>query len=195
MVQNEAVEKINREYLTNNMDNVIRNKCVIVKKKDKKFYRKRILALTKNLLSNDETDVPSEIERYFKEYIGSCIDYFKTVDNNDLRQDEYRYMDEDKDEDKLTNGEYLEVDDSILDTYNCDTSSNNIDSLLIRKINVANTLDNFVIRNSSKKKVIIPKKKKVNLRDPSLKTKGTEKMGEKNNIDNIYEYDNKKTKK
>tara|TARA_Y100000389_G_C17296826_1_gene430922 strand:- start:17 stop:604 length:588 start_codon:yes stop_codon:yes gene_type:complete len=195
MVQNEAVEKINREYLTNNMDNVIRNKCVIVKKKDKKFYRKRILALTKNLLSTDETDVPSEIERYFKEYIGSCIDYFKTVDNNDLRQDEYRYMDEDKDEDKLTNGEYLEVDDSILDTDNCDTSSNNIDSLLIRKINVANTLDNFVIRNSSKKKVIIPKKKKVNLRDPSLKTKGTEKMGEKNNIDNIYEYDNKKTKK
>ena len=195
MVQNEAVEKINREYLTNNMDNIVRNKCVIVKKKDKKFYRKRILALTKNLLSNDETDVPSEIERYFKEYIGSCIDYFKTVDNNDLRQDEYRYMDEDKDEDKLTNGEYLEVDDSILDTDNCDTSSNNIDSLLIRKINVANTLDNFVIRNSSKKKVIIPKKKNVNLRDPSLKTKGTEKMGEKNNIDNIYEYDNKKTKK
>ncbi len=195
MVQNEAVEKINREYLTNNMDNVIRNKCVIVKKKDKKFYRKRILALTKNLLSTDETDVPSEIERYFKEYIGSCIDYFKTVDNNDLRQDEYRYMDEYKDEDKLTNGEYLEVEDSILDTDNCDTSSNNIDSLLIRKINVANTLDNFVIRNSSKKKVIIPKKKKVNLRDPSLKTKGTEKMGEKNNIDNIYEYDNKKTKK
>jgi len=195
MVQNEAVEKINREYLTNNMDNVIRNKCVIVKKKDKKFYRKRILALTKNLLSNDETDVPSEIERYFKEYIGSCIDYFKTVDNNDLRQDEYRYMDEDKDEDKLTNGDYLEVDESMLNTDNCDTSSNNIDSLLIRKINVANTLDNFVIRNSSKKKVIIPKKKKVNLRDPSLKTKGTEKMGEKNNIDNIYEYDNKKTKK
>ena len=107
MVQNEAVEKINREYLTNNMDNIVRNKCVIVKKKDKKFYRKRILALTKNLLSNDETDFPSEIERYFKEYIGSCIDYFKTVDNNDLRQDEYRYMDEDKDEDKLTNGEYL----------------------------------------------------------------------------------------
>ena len=195
MAQNEAVEKINREYLTNNMDNIVRNKCVIVKKKDKKFYRKRILALTKNLLSNDETDVPSEIERYFKEYIGSCIDYFKTVDNNDLRQDEYRYMDEDKDEDKLTNGEYLEVDDSMLNTDNCGTSSNNIDSLLIRKINVANTLDNFVIRNSSKKKVIIPKKKKVNLRDPSLKTKGTEKMGEKNNIDNIYEYDNKKTKK
>ena len=195
MVQNEAVEKINREYLTNNMDNIVRNKCVIVKKKDKKFYRKRILALTKNLLSNDESDVPSEIERYFKEYIGSCIDYFKTVDNNDLRQDEYRYMDEDKDEDKLTNGDYLEVDESMLNTDNCDTSSNNIDSLLIRKINVANTLDNFVIRNSSKKKVIIPKKKKVNLRDPSLKTKGTEKMGEKNNIDNIYEYDNKKTKK
>ena len=195
MVQNEAVEKINREYLTNNMDNIVRNKCVIVKKKDKKFYRKRILALTKNLLSNDESDVPSEIERYFKEYIGSCIDYFKTVDNNDLRQDEYRYMDEDKDEDKLTNGDYLEVDESMLNTDNCDTSSNNIDSLLIRKINVANTLDNFVIRNSSKKKVIIPKKKKVNLRDPSLKTKGTEKMGEKNNIDNIYEYDNKKTTK
>ena len=83
----------------------------------------------------------------------------------------------------------------MLDTDNCDTSSNNIDSLLIRKINVSNTLDNFVIRNSSKKKVIIPKKKNVNLRDPSLKTKGTEKMGEKNNIDNIYEYDNKKTTK
>lgn len=195
MVQNEAVEKINREYLTNNMDNIIRNKCVIVKKKDKKFYRKRILALTKNLLSNDETDVPSDIERYFKEYIGSCVDYFKTVDNNDLRQDEYRYMDEDKDEDKIINGEHLEIDDSILDTDNCDTSSNNIDSLLIRKINVANTLDNFVIRNSSKKKVIIPKKRNVNLRDPSLKTKGTEKMGEKNNINNIYEYDNKKSKK
>lgn len=177
MAQNEAVEKINREYLTNNMDNIVRNKCVIVKKKDKKFYRKRILALTKNLLSNDESDVPSEIERYFKEYIGSCIDYFKNVDNNDLRQDEYRYMDEDKDEDKVTNVEHLEVDESTLDTDNCHTSSNNTDSLLIRKINVANTLDNFVIRNSAKKKVIIPKKKNVNLRDPSLKTKGTEKMG------------------
>ena len=179
MVQNETVEKINREYLINHMDNVVRNKGIIIKKKDKKFYRKRILALTKNMLSNDETDVPSEIERYFKEYIGSCVDYFKTVDNNDLRQDEYRYIDEDKDEDKVTNGEHLEIDDSMIYTDICDISSNNVDSLLIRKINVANTLDNFVIRNSSKKKMIIPKKKNVNLRDPSLKTKGTEKWAKK----------------
>ena len=62
----------------------------------------------------------------------------------------------------------------------------------MRKINVKqNSLDAFVKKKKNPKEIILPKQKKINLKDPLLKNKGIIK---KKNIINKYEEtsDNKK---
>ena len=74
-------------------------------------------------------------------------------------------------------------------------SQEDANNLLIRSINVKNSLDNFVIKNKIKIKkndMILPKQKNINLRDPVLKKKGIKISSKKKNIRNNYE--NKHTK-
>ena len=59
-----------------------------VKPKEKKFYKKRIMALTKSLLYDIEPEdesmclanLPPDIPSAFTTYLKKCIDYFKTLD-------------------------------------------------------------------------------------------------------------------
>ena len=63
------------------------------------------------------------------------------------------------------------------------------DKLLMRKINIkSNSLDNFVTKtNITKKEVVLPRNKNINLTDPDLRTKGITRQAKKKNIVNIYE--------
>ena len=59
---------------------------------DKKFYRKRVIQLTKDLYTNDidKYNVPLiDVKRLFNKYIKECIDVLKLIDTNDQHQDEY----------------------------------------------------------------------------------------------------------
>ena len=52
-------------------------------KHDKKFYRKRVIQLTKDLYSNDTDKYPApliEIKKLFNKYVKECIDILKLVD-------------------------------------------------------------------------------------------------------------------
>jgi len=146
-------------------------------KEERNFYRKRSFHLFKEMINgNSPEDLPPDVKYAYNNFITQTIQYFKTIDNNDILQSEYKDLEESS-EDHVTN-------DS---SYN----SSEVDSLLVRSIKIETpTLDKYVKRVSNKKKeeIILPKQKEIDLKTPELKNKGLK----KNNIDNMYEDTKKK---
>lgn len=155
------------------------------RQKDKKFYKKRILNIIKILLNDlqdsdniDDSDKNSyllfpDIKKSFDVFIKTSIDYFKSKDKCDIIQSDYTNLD-------IGNVSTNSVENKSRDiTNNTNTNNNNsnnneINSLMMRKImKKKNSIDSFVKRVSTHKtSTIIPQKKKINLHDPELKTKG-----------------------
>lgn len=163
----------------------------IVNKKDQKFYRRRILSLTKEMLYPEEAaEKPTtgttttsattindpNVMGLFQIYSKACIEYFKTLDKNDIIQEDYSTL--------TTETAEMSVEDI--------KTQAEIDQLFMRSIHVkeATTLDKFVKRSTTapKEEPILPKQKDINLRDPALKNKGIRK---KKNITNKYEEESK----
>ena len=167
---------------------VATKKKSVVNKKDQKFYRRRILSLTKELLYPEEatttTTTPKptptindpNIVGLFQIYSKACIEYFKSLDKNDIIQDDYSTL--------TTETAEMSVEDI--------KTQAEIDQQFMRSIHVkeATTLDKFVKRSTTapKEDPILPKQKDINLRDPALKNKGIRK---KKNITNKYEEESK----
>jgi hypothetical protein len=143
--------------------------------KDRLFYRKRALNLTKELLKGDEdVFVSPDVKYAFECYIKTCIRYFRVMDKSDLIQEEYQSLELNKkeSEEASTESSGLKV----------------LDEIIMRKINLKNngTLDNFVEIKSLRTEdevIPLPQQKKFNLKDPILRNKG---IGKKKNIDNKY---------
>jgi hypothetical protein len=187
-VNDGIVNDITLKYFTNKefalkTHKHLETKTPNIKSKDKRFYRKRVMAMTKYLLYDtisEEVDMtldnlPSDIPVLFSSYLKKSIDYFKTQDRADILQEEYNGV-----IDKETN--YENNYDNI-DTHQQD----DIDSKFLKSVRVqqSSTLDNFVHRTIVKKEnTEYPRKKDVNLTDPVLKNKG---LGKKKNIDTKYE--------
>jgi len=168
---------------------VATKKKSVVNKKDQKFYRRRILSLTKELLYPEEateksTSTPTattttndpNIVGLFQIYSRACIEYFKSLDKNDIIQEDYSTL----------TPETTEMSAEDIKTQA------EIDQLFMRSIHVKEptTLDKFVKRSTTapKEDPILPKQKDINLRDPALKNKGIRK---KKNITNKYEEESK----
>ena len=136
-------------------------------KHDKKFYRKRVIQLTKDLHSNDIDKYPvplNEVKRLFNKYIKECIDILKLVDKNDHIQDEYSDLSLNKIIDNKDDISFNLIDnDSVL--FNKPITTNKIEDCmpLIKK------------SNQAEQNMKIPVKKDLNLKDPKLKTKGVKK--------------------
>lgn len=149
-------------------------------KEEVKFYRKRIYALFKEIISgNSPQDLLPDVQYSYNNFLNASIDYFRTIDNNDIIQSQYKEM--------------TLPDEIPCDNLN-DISGNviNADKLMMRSIKMdAPTLDKYVIRTRNKtneQKIIFPIQKNINLNDVEFKNKGLK----KNNITNIYEDTNKK---
>ena len=167
---------------------VATKKKSVVNKKDQKFYRRRILSLTKEMLYPEEvattttatTATPTisdpNIVGLFQIYSKACIEYFKTLDKNDIIQEDYSTLTPETAE--------MSVEDI--------KTQAEIDQLFMRSVHVKEptTLDKFVKRSTTapKEAPILPKQKDINLRDPALKNKGIRK---KKNISNKYEEESK----
>jgi len=148
-------------------------------RKDKKFYKKRIYDLTKQLLNNQQPDVLfPDVKQTFDNYIKSCIEYFKALDTTDIIQEDYNDMIDTID--SLNKIADINVDD----INNAQTAN----KLMMRSIKIIepNALEKLVIRTTTKcvKEPIIPKQKEINLTDPILKNKG---ICKKKNINNKYD--------
>lgn len=142
---------------------------------DKKFYKKRIIDLTKKIF-RDEID-NHELIRVFNSYTRSCINYFKFLDKTDILQDKYSSMID------ISNND-SEYDDKDIVDY---------DMLLMKKEDIKQiNLDTFIIKKNNKSnQKILPKKENINIKTKEHKIKGLKK---KKNINNIYEDENKKEK-
>jgi hypothetical protein len=172
---------VNKELFHKN----IVNKKKIVNKKDKKFYRKRIFNLVKELLTKkeDDTDINyllPDVKYAFDNFMNSCIHYFKSLDNNDLIQESY------KDMNNINNMNNInEFENDIQEEIMNQEEANN---LLMKKIIVKKpTLDKFIKKNQKPiPSIEIPKQKEINLKDPQLRIKGIS-SGKKKNITNKYD--------
>lgn len=173
---------INREqynkYIANKQEKEIN-------RKDQKFYRKRVYNLTKELLLSKEKPLYlfPDVKHAFDHFVKTCIHYFKTIDKSDIIQSDYQNIND------LSSIPELDVSDI--------HSKEEADKLLMKTIQMPNTLDNFIKKKVTKsdKEMIIPKQKKINLKDPSLKLKGIPKSSKKKNITTIYEESNEKKEK
>jgi len=135
--------------------------------RDKKFYRKRIISLTKELFHNNEEY--ENLIAIFNSYIKQLIIYFKEIDRKDIIQCDYNS---------------LEMNDNNSHQVTSQDISN-IDNLILRDSNIKEvTLDKYVKvtqTNERTDKEIIPLKKDINLRDPSLRRKGLKNKISENN--------------
>ena len=154
-----------------------------VNNSDRKFYKKRIYDLTKQLLNNEPVseNIFPDVTNSFQTYIKACVDYFKTLDKTDIVQEDYQSIEDSLNRDR--NNE-INVD------YISDTQQANQMIMRSIKIQEPNSLEKLVKRTQTKhvKQMILPREKDINLKDPILKNKG---IREKKNITNKYEEKNK----
>ena len=143
-------------------------KAQSINKEDKKFYKKRIYNLFKELLINklEPDNLLPDVKYAYNNFLNVSINYFKTIDNNDLLQEEYKTLDD--------NNVALENIDAIPELGD-DVGVEEADKLLMRSIKITTpSLDKYVKRKSTKPQemMIMPKQKEVNLMNPELKVKG-----------------------
>jgi len=166
---------LNKEMFNKHVKN---QKAKSFNKEERKFYKKRIYNLFKELLITKEEpeDLLPDVKYAYDNFIHSCIHYFKTIDNNDLNQEEYKNL---NNEPEISN--IPELNDDNLKT------EEQANKLLMRSIKITRPpLDKFVKRKTTKveEQLIIPKQKEINLNDPKLKLKG---INKKKNITNKYD--------
>jgi len=159
-------------------------------KKDKRFYRKRISSLIKELLLGESPEnVTPDVKYAFDNFAKTCIQYFKMIDSTDIIQEDYTTIIENENLAKL---------DNILgatDVLNQDEAN----QLMMRSINItALTMDHFITKTNITQldKIVLPKERNINLTDPLLKKKGIKSKNKNNNkkkknINTKYEETNK----
>ena len=172
---------INTKQYKIQLTNILNKK---INKKDKKFYRRRILNLTKELLSKEESEIVTspDIKYAFDNLVKTCVHYFKILDRNDIIQEDYNNFNKEID-DEIKEEKEISETDKFLKEEN--------EKLLMRSVKLSNhSLDNFIKIKMTKKveELIIPQQKEINLKDPILKNKGIIK---KKNIINNYDEDAK----
>ena len=170
-----------------------------IDKKDLEFYKKRIFNLFKEIISNNcREDISPDVKYAYNTFIKTTINYFKVIDNNDLLQEEYKDI-------IMANDESCDQSfNKLPDTLN---NINEANSYLMRSVKMdVPTLDKYVKRVSNKKhdKIVLPKQRDVDIKNPELKNKGIKENGIKENgikengikenITNIYE-DKKENKR
>lgn len=174
------------KYVTNNTIKLPNS----VNKKDKKFYKKRIYNIVKQLLSSQETEIEprlfTDVQKSFDNFVNICIHSLKVIDQTDILQEDYKDIAE-----SITLNLELntELNDDDIQT------KEEADLLLVRSIKIANpSLDNFVKKKYTKapQQIVMPQQKDINLRDPTLKIKGIKEKDnlnsdKKKNITNIYD--------
>jgi hypothetical protein len=173
------------------------NKNMKINKKDKKFYRKRILNLTRELLltkkdkdigqsneTNDDITINPDLLNAFNNYVKSCIHNFKIIDKNDIIQEDYKDM-------NLNNSNNLENIETLKAT-DLNIIENN--KLFMRSIKIKPGLDSFVKYTCKRQEdeIILPKIREINLDEPTLRIKGIKKKEKENNINIIYDENKKK---
>jgi hypothetical protein len=158
-----------------------------INKQDLKFYRKRIHALSKDLLKGDSPN--DSLKKIHDDYVRAAILYLKMIDTKDIIQDQYKneilpdinninFPNEmgpnemgpnEMGPNEMGPNEMGPNEMGPNETTNVDDANQQ----MMRKIVNISNLDNYVIsKNTKENELILPTKKEINLHTPDLKTKG-----------------------
>ena len=172
-------ETYNKYLKKNNLDHDT------VLKSEKKFYRKRISAMVKDILynnlnNNSDCPVNDVIINAFNTFARLCVSHFKFKDTMDNIQGDYKDM---------TTGHDAHHSNNLdtIDGFSMEDSKNTMDEankLFMKQVDKkVITMDNFVTKTSPPQdEMIIPKTKDLNLKDPKYKKKDIKKGFTKNHI-------------
>ena len=153
-----------------------------VLKGDKRFYRKRIAAMAKDILNNNvnnnsDSPINDVIINAFNAFARLCISHFKFKDTMDNIQGDYKDM---MLVDNCGEAGVAGVDN--LEGWSMDEANKLFMKPVDKKVI---TMDNFVTKTSPPQdEMIIPKTKDLNLKDPKYKKKDIKKGFTKNKISN-----------
>jgi hypothetical protein len=132
-----------------------------INNKEIKFYRKRIMNFTKNMLREeiDLNDINSNIKESYYEYVNILIENFKMNDRRDVLQEEFNNFSND-----------ISMSNNIQNDIN---NLENINDIIFQNKKIASTMDNFVVKSGNKKEIkIYPQEKTINLKAKHLRVKG-----------------------
>lgn len=176
----ETTNKFTLEYLTNPLY-IKKNQGIVVDsgitKDDRSFYRKRIIAITKDMLKGEY--ISPNLEKIHTDYIKSLIHHFKTTDEFEILQSEYassKNMD-------LSGGDLVDASGEKHDGakhvgaehVGAEHDGDNINDVMMKHTNKRVSLDTFVMKKplrAVKETIHIPKKKEINVNTPAHKIKG-----------------------
>ena len=170
-------ETYNKYLKKNNLDHDT------VLKSEKKFYRKRISAMVKDILynnlnNNSDCPVNDVIINAFNTFARLCISHFKFKDTMDNIQGDYKGMVLANKPDVELGMEHMEH----MEGWSIDAANKLFMKQVDKKII---TMDNFVTKTSPPQdEMIIPQTKEFNLKDPKYKKKDIKKGFTKNKIGN-----------
>ena len=154
-----SINHLDLQYLTNSTVkkfNKMKENQIYYTEEDLKFYRKRVLHLTKDLLKGGKSE-SDLVNNSFENYVRMCIHNFKFLDKKDIIQEEYENMEEVEKECK-----------------NIDMKETNRKILRMKSLPGPKTIDKFIKikKTKVKKKMKLPQKKKIDIKNPELKNKG-----------------------
>ena len=169
LISPEQQRKFNEKYQSGDIDNIDNNEL--------KFYRKRLLQLTRDLIAGEIKN--TNLESAFKSYINESIKYLKFIDKKDIIQQEYSDLNneiklkQDKRKSKIKKNN---MNNNSPNTNVTEISAND---LLINRSQVkTQKIQDFekIKRNlTDTNNEVLPKQRDINLKDPKLKKKGIKK--------------------
>lgn len=142
-----------------------------VLKSEKKFYRKRISAMVKDILynnlnNNSDCPVNDVIINAFNTFARLCVSHFKFKDTMDNIQGDYKGM-------VLADTSGAELCVDTMEGWSIDEANKLFMKQVDKKVI---TMDNFVTKTSPPQdEMILPKTKELNLKDPKYKKKDIKK--------------------
>ena len=149
-----------------------------VLKSEKKFYRKRISAMVKDILynnlnNNSDCPVSDVIITAFNTFARLCVSHFKFKDTMDNIQGDYKGM-------VLADTSGVDLGVDTMEGWSIDEANKLFMKQVDKKVI---TMDNFVTKTSPPQdEMLLPKTKELNLKDPKYKKKDIKKGFTKNNI-------------
>ena len=166
------VSQVSLEYLMNREQySRYQQKRKEINKKDRKFYKRRIYDLTRQLLNNEKPEIlMPDVATAFDHYAGVCIEYFKVLDRTDILQEGYRDCDL---------GNLVINQDNHPHSEQPQYQPQDQNQWLMRQTKVVKTptlYDNFIKRKPKPvTQMFIPQEKEIDLKAPDLKNKGIRK--------------------
>ena len=152
-----------------------------------KFYRKRIIALFKDMIKGEEEPVNREIKEIHTMFVNSAIRYFEVTDKKDIVQGQH-IQGENIQGEHIADQAQAESPEDILNEIGGPEiySLAEANDKMMRKNIVVASLDNYVIKDTPTNEVrIIPMKIEIDLKSNALKEKGVPPKKSKNKKEDL----------